>query len=326
MKRRLLLILLCIVLCLPGAAGAEDCFTINVDVLDMDRLRSDDYIAWALSASTQGIRVQKSLSSEGAVPVRLTLTEMINRTLIFDRDYGYQSGTFDSGVIYLPYLGDGTTPYLVTLYAGDYVYAMPFMHLQARLRYNGACTSGVRLRELSASLGGDWLMGTMLDLHALRRTGHQSLDVCASNQYIVGTADVYMNGDRLSVEVSFRSGANVELHSASVYVVTDCASFANGFYPAARSLGERVDVSGADAALLYLPMEISYDPSGLASFWYDAGAVQKQKDLWNAHCGTSNAQWDSGWDNSGWSDGWDNDAGWDNSTGWDDGWQEGAGW
>ena len=82
---------------------AEDCFTINVDTLDMDSLNSDEYVALNLSAQTQGIRVQKYISdsSELAVPVRLTLTQMDSGTLLFDKDYGYQSGTFDSGVIYL---------------------------------------------------------------------------------------------------------------------------------------------------------------------------------------------------------------------------------
>lgn len=328
MKRNLLLILLCLCLLTPHSVSAEDCFTINVDLLDMDSLRSDDYVARTLSASTQGVRVRKYISSgsEAAAPVRLTLTEMNNRTLLFDKDYGYQSGTFDSGVIYLPYLGDGTTPYLITLYVGDFVYAMPFMHLQARLSHNGACTHGVRLRDLSAALGGDWLMGTLLDLQALRASGRQRIDLCASNQYIIGTADVTLSGDSLSVSVSFASGANVDLHSAAVYVVTDLPAFAAGSYPSARGLGDWVDVSGADAALLYLPMEISYDPSGLSSFWYDLGALQSQLDLWNAHRGASSApsqgdsSWSGNWGNDGWSDGWDN------GSGWDDEWVEGGGW
>ena len=113
---------------MPGAQ-AEDFFTLNVDMLDMDSLNQNDYVAANLSAACQGIRVLKTIStsSELAEPVRLSLTRMDTQTLLFDKDYGYQSRNFDSDVIYLPYGGGSTVPYLVTLYVGDTVYAMPFM-------------------------------------------------------------------------------------------------------------------------------------------------------------------------------------------------------
>jgi len=133
MKKRLsaaILALLCFLLtALP--ALAEDCFTIDVDLLDMDSLNSDSYVARELSSDTQGVRVLKYISdsSELAAPVRLTLTQMDSGALLFDKDYGFKSHTFDSGVIYLPYAGERTTPYLVQLTIGNYVYAMPFMQL-----------------------------------------------------------------------------------------------------------------------------------------------------------------------------------------------------
>ena len=158
MKKR---VWICVALCalLVWAAVpslAEDCFTIDVDALDMNSLNSDDYVAQYLSASAQGVRVKKyiSNSSELAAPVRLTLMQMDSQTLLFDKDYGLQSGTFDSGVIYLPYVADRTIPYLVTLTIGDYVYAMPFMHQQARLIANNACTYGVRLNDLAVAFYG----------------------------------------------------------------------------------------------------------------------------------------------------------------------------
>ena len=330
MKHKLFLLLMCLLLMLPAGAWAGNCFTIEVDQLDTNSLNSNDYVARHLSSSAQGLRVRKQLS--GNTAVRLTLTEMQGRTLIFDKDYGWQSGTFDSGVIYLPYMGDGTTPYLVTLYAGDMVYGIPYMHLQARLSYNGACTRGVRLRDLSTALDKDWLMGTMLDLNQLRQSGRQTIDLCASNQYIVGTATVSMKGSDLRVEASFHSSANVELHEANVYVVTDCSAFSNGRFPSSHSLGEWVNVGGADTALVYLPMQISYDPSGLSSFWYDAGQVQSQFGLWNDSCSASGGDsvWNAdAWSDDGWSD-WSDDGwsdGWDNTVGWEDsGWEEGAGW
>lgn len=320
-----LLLLLCLTMCLP--AMAEDCFTINVDTLNLDRLNSDDYVAKALSASTQGVRVCKQVtqSSETAAAVRLTLTQMNTGTLLFDRDYGYQSGAFDSGVIYLPYAGDSTIPYLVTLYAGDMVYAMPFMHLQRRLTYNSACTAGVRLRELDSGLGGDWLMGTMVDLNALRQSGSMSVEVCASNQYVIGTAHISMSGDSLCVELLMEPQANAEVHQAPLYVITDAKNFHNT--PDFR-LGDWVHVGSAQSALIYLPMQVSYDPAGLRTMSYSVNDtdVQRQKQLWQQNAGSGSAD---GWSEPETSD-WNTDSGWDDgwSDGWDDGWDDGwsSGW
>ena len=130
--QRMLVLTLCMMCALMPAVQAEDSFTIDIDILDMSRLNSDDYVARELSASTQGIRVVKYISdsSELAAPIRLTLKQMDTGSVLFDKDYGYQSHTFDSGVIYLHDAGDRTTPYLVTLAVGNYTYAMPFMHLQ----------------------------------------------------------------------------------------------------------------------------------------------------------------------------------------------------
>ena len=118
----------CLLCSLP--ALAEDSFTIDVDMLDMDRLNRDDYVAQELTSSAQGVRVFKYISdsSELAAPVRLQIKQMNTGKLLFDKDYGYQAHTFDSGVIYLPYADDGVTPCLDTLSVGNYIYAMPFMH------------------------------------------------------------------------------------------------------------------------------------------------------------------------------------------------------
>lgn len=186
-------------------------------------------------------------------------------------------------VIYLPYGGGSTVPYLVTLYVGDTVYAMPFMQLQPRLQFNSACTYGVRLRDLG--LGGDWLMGTMLNLTELRSVGMKEIPLCASNAFYIGSATVMMQGDYLSVQLNFYPEANVEVHGASVYVITQGASLTGDpaySGAAALSIGDWADVTGASTALLYLPMQVSYDPSGLPALSYDLGSAstQEQLNLW----------------------------------------------
>ena len=321
--------ILCLMLMLP-AAIAEDCFTINVDTLDLDRLNSDEYVAVALSASAQGVRVCKAISasSEVAAAVRLTLTQMDTKTLLFDKNYGYQSGTFDSGIIYLPYVSDQTIPYLVTLYVGDYVYALPFMHLQRRMESNGASTAGVRLRDLDPAQSGDWLMGTMVDLDTLRGGGSRTVDVCASNSYVIGQAIIRLQNEQIYVELDFAPSAQVTVEDAQLYVLTDGELLSD---VRSVSMHSGVSVSGAQTALVYLPMQVSYDPAGLPVFRYDEGAAQQQQALWSQsragvqqiaespqQSSSSAYEAEPDWDD-GWSSGWEGD--W--NDGWDDGWSSG---
>ena len=317
------LLLLCALLtgCVSPAA-AEDFFTIDVDVLELDRLNSDDYVAHALSASTQGVRVRKyiSQSSEQAAPVRLTLTQMDAGLVMFDKDYGFQGGTFDSGVIYLPYVDDRTIPYLVTLYVGDYVYAMPFMHLQPRLHANSACTRGLRLRDLGADMGSDWMMGTMVDL--TENSGSQRVDVCASGSKVIGYADIAFSGGAVCVQLAFDSSANVEVTQYALHVITDFTAFANGSAGPAYTPGEWIDVGGADRAMIYLPMKVNYDPAGLPEYSYREDSQQRR--LWESAAGNSSTQHQStpssDWNAGGSEDGW-------SSNGWEDGWSgSGSGW
>ncbi|MCI6039743.1 MAG: hypothetical protein MR742_04385 [Clostridiales bacterium] len=344
-KRKWLCMALCVLLVwavIP--ALAEDCFTIDVDTLDMNSLNSDEYVAQYLSASAQGVRVKKYISdsSELAAPVRLTLMQMDSQTLLFDKDYGLQSGTFDSGVIYLPYVADRTIPYLVTLTIGDYVYAMPFMHLQARLVANNACTYGVRLNDLAVAFYGDWMMGTMVDLNALASQGSMGVDICASNRYVIGQATVSMQGSSLCVSLSFNSQANVAVQSQSVWVVTNCADFAAGVQPPSHQPGEWVDVSGASSALIVLSLRVDYDTAGLPAFHYDLSSsqLQSQLSLWEQN--RAGGQSTGGQSADGWSDGstesftfsegvgWIDNSGWVDNGGWYDdgsGWvDDGSGW
>ncbi|MEG2316207.1 MAG: hypothetical protein RSC91_08320 [Clostridia bacterium] len=332
------------------AVQAEDCFTLDVDTLDMDSLNSDEYVACYLSAQTQGICVRKYISDSGELVahVRLTLTQMETGDTLFDKDYGYQSGIFDSGVIYLPYVDNCTIPYLVTLYVEDVVYAMPFMHLRPRLAYNGACTYGVRLQDLNPGFSADWMMGTMVDLNALRAMGSQSIDLCASNAYVIGQATISMNGDALCVQLAFLSNANVEVNHLALYVITDCASMTTAdvtrMTQPAYNVGDWVEVGGAASALIYLPMQVSYDAAALSGFGYDlsSGDLQAQLILWQENCGgmTPGGEWSDdgsmpdqgdGWDeNSGWVDdgsGWvDDGSGWVDDGSWDDGALDNSGW
>ncbi len=283
----LLCALLCLALCIPPAEAANGCFVMNVDALDMTRLNQDAYVQQYLSAQTQGLEVVMQLPEDSALPVRLSLVRMDAQLLVFDKDYGYQSGAFSSGSLYLPYVGNYTVPYLVTLYVGDTVYAIPFMHLQSRLQNNGACTWGAYLYDYDPALGRDWHMGTMLDLEALRTQGIMAVDVCASNSYLIGQANIIMQDSMICVVLNLNQNAGVEVHTQEVYLSTDCTRLLAEGWGEPCQPGEWIYVGDAASALLYLPMTISYNPDGLSGFHYDLsyGYLQQQVELWRRNCG-----------------------------------------
>ena len=291
--RRACALIACMVLCFSGLPGqASDTFLINVDVLDMESLRDNDYVMRYLSAQTSGIRIQKYISDsdELAARIRVTVVQMDTNTLVFDKNYGYQGKTFDSEDIYLPYVDNRTVPYLVTLYVEDWVYAIPFMHLPPRLYQNGACTYGVRMQDYDPSLTSNWLMGTMLDLNELRMYGQMALPICASNAFIVGEATVSIAGEQLSVFMRFKEEANVELHYCPVYLVPQVGSLTTAdplsMPQPSYAHGQPIDVTGVETALLYVPMSISYNASTLEEFGYDLwndANLQRQLGLWQAN-------------------------------------------
>ena len=283
-------VILCglLALLLPLSAYAENCFVINVDTLDMNRLLDQDYIAAHLSAQTEGLRIIKYISdsNELAARVRLTITQTETANVIFDKNYGYVSGTFDSGDLYLPFVDNNTIPYLVTLNIENWTYALPFMHMQPRLTGNCACTVGVRLRDYNPALTENWMMGTMLNLDQLRASGYLSLPLCASNLYIVGTSSLTMNDNLLSVSLSFAPDANVNVRSGAVYLIGDVSGIQSGnpeqMTQTAYTVGQAISTEGLTTALFYIPLTLDYDPSSLEEFTYDPNSSDAltQLSLW----------------------------------------------
>lgn len=286
-------LVLCLLLtCASAFAGEVDFFTLSIDALDLTRLNNNEYVSLNLSSSMPGLRIikQVSQSSELAQPVRLTLVRMDTQVLLVDKDYGYQSKQFDSGVIYLPYSSSYITPYLVTLYAGDMVYAIPYMHRQPRLTSNTGCSYGIRLRDLNPEMTSDWLMGTILDLDALRLSGTQTVNLCASDYYIIGYAKITMENEYISIQPFFNTEANVEVHGLSVYVINDASALCSDpqlINHPVYTVNQKIPVENLPSVMLYMPMLLSYDPVKLNSFDYNLNHPEliHQLNLWN---GSSN--------------------------------------
>ncbi len=281
------LIVLCsIFVC--SVAIAENAFTISIDALDPSNIQQEWYVTEYLTSQAPGVRITKYISDSADVvqTVRLSITLKGNNgdTLVYDRDFGNQSGTFDSGVLYLPTAEQNANLYLITLTTSSQTYAFPYVQSPPRLMHNSACSFGVRLMDLNAGLSNDWLMGTMVNLSTLQQQGVFTIPLCASNAYIVGQATLQSNGNQVLVNVAFDQNANVEVHSQSLYVITDCEN-ANLSTQPVYSLGQWVDVGDATSALFYLPMTISYDAQSLSSYNYDwySSDIQNQIALFDAN-------------------------------------------
>lgn len=284
---------LALVLCLAlGAAPArgDSVFRIDLDALDMSRVGTDAYVQQYLSAPVQTIRVSKYIGAgqESQASVRLTVLRADTKQTVYDKDYGLVYGTFESGDIYLPYAENGSMYYLVTLYLGQWIYALPFLQQMPRLYENGACSAGFRFSEASGGLSGDWLMGTMLDIEGLRQSGGVTqVPLCASNRYLLGYATVTLaEGRYLSVSLALDPNANAELVQYRLFLIADVASVATlspyEMPQPSAELGQPVDVGDASTVLLYLPMSVSFDPALLGQYAYSASDpyTQYQLSLW----------------------------------------------
>ncbi len=292
MRQWLRIISLALVLCLvfwAVPALGDTVFTIDLDALDMNRVGDDAYVQQYLSGGAQTIRVSKFIGEDdgAAASVRLTVLRADTKQTMYDKDYGLISGVFESGDIYLPYPDSGSMFYLITLYLGQWVYAVPFLQVMPRLYNNGACTGGFRFSEASGGLSGDWLMGTMIDLDGLAQGGGvMQTPICASNQYLLGCATVKLSGGCLTVDIDLDANANAELVRYRLYIITDVSGVTtlnpNAMAQPSVQLGQPVEVSGAAYALIYLPMTVNYDSALLSTFQYDAYSVgtQYQLSLW----------------------------------------------
>lgn len=255
MKRLIFFVL--IGLLLVSSAAAE-CLLIDADTLVSEA---------SLSSRMQGIRIQKTV--EPPAFVRLTIAQTDPVAVIFDKTYGERSGRFDSGDIYLPYTGKSATEYSVTLQVGDAALSFSYTSFQPRLEDNSAYTFGPRI-------GTDWPMATIVDLSQAKTT----VPICASNLYIIGQATFTVNGGMLTVSTSFAPSANAAVHYQAVYLTGNPTSLHdNPLKQAAYAIGEAIDITGSQTALVYVPIKLSYDPFGLSSFVYDISDSQMQSQL-----------------------------------------------
>lgn len=298
MKHRILIMLataLMISMAFGMAAGlalTETAFEINADQLDMDRVLEGDYIEENLAAKAQYISISYLVEGEQQVTISVSLQE--TGEAVYQKNYGSISGNFTSDDIYLKYTDSQTVPYTITLKVGAEETTFPFLRQLMMLQRNNACTYGVRMQDVQPNLTKRLQMGTALDLEAIRSLPGSRVEIplCASSKYVIGTVTVRVRDDNLRISMAFVDGLDITMHRQAMYLFTHPGRL--------TSLGERdldhlhqyqvgtdvsilKDLKGADKVILYLPMEVTYDPNGLAQFTYDLAGeenLQNQLIIW----------------------------------------------
>lgn len=282
------LALVCVLMLSSGALAESDVFVIEADALDMSRLGDSDYVQQVLTAATQYIRVICTLGEE-ARQVTLSITRQDDGQVIYQKNYGEISGEFSSGDIYLKYAGSETVGYEITLMAGERKWVFPFYRELMLLSHNTACTYGIRVRDAAPWLTDGWTMATVVDLEALAAQGSQSVLLCASNMYIIGTVEIRLTEGSLMVTVEPLENIQLTIHKQRLYAITDPGALAGLGRKALKSLkafqpGDAIDMAEdlyeSKYVILYLPMEISYDPNGLEQFSYSADEMTDQLEGW----------------------------------------------
>ena len=274
---------LCLLL-LMGYAAAEEVFVIPADRLDQSRLGDAAYIEQELTAATQYIRVTCDVGDE-TQGITLTVTRKTDGKTVHQKNYGNRSGAFRSDEVYLKYAGSGTVGYDITLTAGDRQWRFPFYRELMTLSHNTACSYGVRIRDAAPGVTKGWPMATVVDL----KGGSLSVPLCASDQYVIGTVEIRISGDQLTVSAKPREDIGLTVHSQRVYAIIDPGTLTGlddgalgnqvAFKPG-KSISISKDLGGSRYVALYLAMEVSYDPNGLKTFSYDPGSVSDQLFMW----------------------------------------------
>lgn len=265
MKRisALLLALALTVYVVPSLA-ADDVMTIE-----------DASVSTAYTSDKDYLRVLCPLTAEGAVT--LTVTEG-GGSIIYQRSYADQSGSFRSEDIYLPYNG-GDTLYSVSVSEGADVHAFTVTRVMPRLRDNAACSVGYPLSSLTGS--GSWKTVTLLDIQALEGSA-MSVPLHASDAYTLGTVTFSVSDGMLTVSAAVDGGIDGSIDKAKVYVATSALEAQSlgtrDFSGAKGNLNSPISLGGSPYVAVYVNLTVSFDASGVPGS--PETLLDGQEELW----------------------------------------------
>jgi hypothetical protein len=270
--------LVCTLGLLCCAAGPASAVTLDVSAIEGAAL-SDTYIQEHLTFAQEYLSVRYDL---GIREERVTLSVLSDpdATVVFRKDYGVVSGVFISDEIYLSYPAQGPGVYQVTLTAGDNAIVFPFRRKLLRLTGNTACSGGVRFADMASRFAGETAMGTAV---SLQRDNTVSVPLVASGMYVAGQVHVSVREGSLTVTCAVDGKAAASVRDTHIYLLTDLGELADlserflRLLPSCES-GYPVDIAsrlnGADVVIVYVKMELDYDPNALERFVYRPDSIQ----------------------------------------------------
>ena len=270
-----------------AVAGAE-AFVIQVDELDASRLKDNDYIARVLTGAAQYLRLECDLG-ETQESVSLSIARADTGKTVYQKKYSKTSGMFSTGDIYLKNTGSEPMTYRITLTAGDKVWQFPFRRELMYLQNNTACSYGIRLREAETPVTDGWAMATVVNLNDLAARGSLQTPLCASDRYVIGKVNITRSGDHLGVTLQPAKGLDLTIHRQQVYAVTQPDTLIGlrekdlkrqvHFAPG-ETISVSKDLGDSPYVILYVALEVSYDPNGLETFAPSPSNARQQWQWW----------------------------------------------
>lgn len=255
-KRILTLFLMCCLL-LPAAAVAEDVCVVQ-DAAAASRVTTD----------RSYLRVRYDLPGEAEVT--LSVHDQWG-SLIYQRYYGFCSGTFESRDVHLPLEGEGCD-YTVTLQAGDAVHTFTVTREMPMLTDTSVFAGGLSLRELNG--GSSRKYAVVLDLCALNEASAAAPMLAEGKQI----GEVYFSVLDGTLRVSASLFVEGVIDKANVYIAADAITAStlgsNRFTGIKTRLNREINLGDAPYAAVMVQLTVTYDPEG-AQPWQMGPAEQE---------------------------------------------------
>ncbi len=244
-----LLFALALTVYVPPSLAAEDVMTVEAAS-----------VCAAYTSDREYLRVLCPLTAEGAVTLTVTQGD---GSVIYQRSYADQSGSFRSEDIYLPYNG-GDTLYSVSVAEDGASHDFTVTRVMPRLRDNAACSVGYPLSSLSGA--SSWKTATLLDAEALEGTS-MTVPLHASGAYTLGAVTFSVSGGMLTVSAAVDSSIDGSIDKARVYVATTALEAqtlgTRDFSGVKGSLNSAISLAGSPYAAVYVNLTVSFDAAGV---------------------------------------------------------------
>ena len=296
----LILALVLLLSLMPGFALAESVHTINLNHAGGDAFEDHNYI--------EGRWIQLRASVPAGSDVEVSVYEddhedgSTAKRVFHDVVKGIEGDQYESKKIELKFVRSATVPYRVELRVDGELKRSGYVHRMLLALTNvTVCTRGIRFREVDNHITKEWMMFTPVRLHHIEDGGSMTLDLVASNMYLVGKLTIERDGSqyRFSLQdidtwnqangVDIPNGPHdvtdhqIDIRNVKIALydsLDDVKSVKHGKMPNDVTLDAWTEIHGGNK-LIYLNGDINYDPNQLVrdTDTYKSSYVQDLLDL-----------------------------------------------